>query len=93
MRAVLRSTMAAVAAAAAMMAAGPSQAALFEDDEARRAILELRQRVEAQRQSQLSQAEEQRRATEENAQLRRAMLDLHFYRKHGAGASYGQRGS
>ncbi|RPI18386.1 MAG: L-ribulose-5-phosphate 4-epimerase AraD [Acidobacteriales bacterium] len=23
----------------------------------------------------------------------RAMLDLHFYRKHGAGASYGQRGS
>lgn len=47
-----------------------AQAALFEDDEARRAILDLRQRVEAMRQ----QAEQ--RQNEENAQLRRSLLDL-----------------
>ena len=46
------------------------QAALFEDDEARRAILDLRQRVEAMRQ----QAEQ--RQNEENAQLRRSLLEL-----------------
>ena len=51
--------------------------ALFSDDEARLAILEarksiaeLRQRVDA------SLAEEQRRASEENAQLRRSVLEL-----------------
>lgn len=51
--------------------------ALFSDDEARLAILEarksiaeLRQRVDA------SLAEEQRRATEENAQLRRSVIEL-----------------
>jgi len=35
------------------LAASTSQAALFEDEEARRAILDLRQRLEAQRQSQI----------------------------------------
>jgi tol-pal system protein YbgF len=39
---------------------------LFEDDEARRAILDLRQRVETMREH----------STEENAQLRRSMLEL-----------------
>jgi len=73
MKTLLRTSLAAVAAAAAMLAALPAQAALFEDDEARRAILELRQRVEAQR---LATGEELRRATEENGQLRRAILDL-----------------
>lgn len=46
-----------------------AQAALFEDDEARRAILELRQRQDASQ-------EESRRANEETGQLRRSLLDL-----------------
>jgi tol-pal system protein YbgF len=59
--------------AAATLAAPLARAALFEDDEARRAILELRQKVEQQRQV---TADELRRATDENAQLRRSLLDL-----------------
>lgn len=56
-----------VAIAAALVGATcGAQAALFEDDEARRAILDLRQRVETMRE----------RSTEENAQLRRSMLEL-----------------
>ncbi|MDB5964915.1 MAG: Tetratricopeptide 2, partial [Polaromonas sp.] len=46
-----------------------AQAGLFEDDEARRAILELRQKFDA---SQI----ELRKAGDENAQLRRSLLDL-----------------
>ena len=48
---------------------GTAQAALFEDDEARRAILDLRQRVEQSNTVIKSMGEE-------NAQLRRALLDL-----------------
>ena len=44
-------------------------AALFEDDEARRAILELRQRVDGLNQS-------SQRSAEDSAQLRRALIDL-----------------
>ena len=55
------------------LAAAPAHAALFEDDEARRAILEVRQRVEAQR---LQVTEELSKSGEENAQLRRSLLDL-----------------
>lgn len=51
----------------------PARAALFEDDEARRAILELRQRVDAQRQD---FDKESSRSNEDNAQLRRSLLDL-----------------
>jgi len=43
-----------------------AHAALFEDDEARRAILDLRQRVETMRE----------RSTADNEQLRRSLLDL-----------------
>lgn len=50
-----------------------AHAGLFEDDEARRAILDLRQKVDA---SQLRTADELKKAVEENAQLRRGMLDL-----------------
>src|SRR5215216_1104282 len=50
-----------------------ANAGLFEDDEARRAILDLRQKVDA---AQLRTAEEVRRTTEDNAQLRRSLLDL-----------------
>ena len=50
-----------------------ANAALFDDDEARKAILELRQKVDAQ---QLRNVEEIRKASEENAQLRRSILEL-----------------
>ncbi len=53
-------------AAALLCVSLGAQAALFEDDEARRAILDLRQRVETIRQQ----------STDENAQLRRSLLDL-----------------
>jgi len=66
-RALLRG--AALAAALLCVSMG-SQAALFEDDEARRAILDLRQRVEAMRQ------QTDQRLTDENGQLRRSLLDL-----------------
>ena len=48
---------------------GSAQAALFEDDEARRAILDLRQRMEASANALKAQADD-------NAQLRRALVDL-----------------
>lgn len=51
--------------------------ALFNDDEARRAILDLRQRIEALRQEGEQRATEQQgRLAEENAQLRRSLLAL-----------------
>ena len=59
-----------VLAAAMVVAGASSHAALFEDDEARRAILDLRQRVEAQR------LQSEQRSTDDNAQLRRSLLDL-----------------
>ncbi|WP_295979848.1 tol-pal system protein YbgF [uncultured Variovorax sp.] len=57
-------------AAALLCFSAASHAALFEDDEARRAILDLRQRVEAMRQ------QTDQRLTDENGQLRRSLLDL-----------------
>lgn len=57
-------------AAALLCVSAASHAALFEDDEARRAILDLRQRVEAMRQ------QTDQRLTDENGQLRRSLLDL-----------------
>lgn len=79
-----------LAAAAVVCVAlpGPAQASLFSDDEARKAILELRQRVDANRNAastaleaaQQQQAEQLKRALaaeeEANAQLRRSMLEL-----------------
>jgi tol-pal system protein YbgF len=50
-----------------------ASAALFEDDEARRAILDLRQRVEAQRLIAERQLQDQRQDAE---QLRRSLLEL-----------------
>ena len=71
---------AAVALATASLFGAGAQAALFEDDEARRAILDLRQRVEAQRQATEALTGalngELRRANEENATLRRSLLEL-----------------
>jgi tol-pal system protein YbgF len=66
-----RSPLRGAALAVALLCASlGAQAALFEDDEARRAILDLRQRVEQMRQ----QAEQ--RQNDENAQLRRSLLEL-----------------
>lgn len=53
-------------AALLSMTAAASQAALFSDDEARRAILEVRQRVDAL----------QQRQSDEMTQLRRSVLDM-----------------
>lgn len=50
-----------------------SHAGIFEDDDARRAILDLRQKADA---SQQRFAEDIRKANEDNAQLRRSVLDL-----------------
>ncbi|WP_418319553.1 tol-pal system protein YbgF [Piscinibacter sakaiensis] len=74
-------------AVAALLAAGwlmPAQAALFEDDEARRAILDLRQRVDlANEQSRTRDAElagqlktQRTELMEQITQLRRTLLDL-----------------
>ncbi|MEO7885597.1 MAG: tol-pal system protein YbgF [Polaromonas sp.] len=61
------------AVAAVCMVALQANAGLFEDDEARRAILDLRQKVDA---SQLKMGDDVRKSTEDNAQLRRSVLDL-----------------
>ena len=63
-----RSVLAAALVAASLFTAS-AHAALFEDDEARRAILDLRQQLQQQR-------EELRRANEDNATLRRSLLEL-----------------
>ncbi len=68
------STLRAVCAAALLVVcAGQASAGLFDDDEARKAILDLRQKVAATEQR---LAEETRRATEESAQMQRSLLDL-----------------
>lgn len=72
----LRHTTLAVLLAVSALGAGTARAALFEDDEARRAILELRQKVEAQRVELERQSAQLRQAGEEGAQLRRSLLDL-----------------
>ncbi|MBD9394064.1 tol-pal system protein YbgF [Acidovorax sp. ACV01] len=66
--------LAAVTLSAALVSTG--HAAIFEDGEARRAILEMRQRVDSMQLSQQRTAEEMRRLGEENGQLRRSLLDL-----------------
>lgn len=54
-----------------------AHAGLFDDEEARRAILDLRQRVEAGRQDAEQRiSENATRTTEENSQLRRSLLEL-----------------
>jgi tol-pal system protein YbgF len=76
--AVMRTSARAAAAAClgmALLASMPAHA-LFGDDEARRAILELRQRHDALQASQQKMADELRRVNEENVQMRRSMLEL-----------------
>lgn len=60
-----------------LVCANSARAGLFEDEEARRAILDLRQKVEALKtESAQKLAEESRRSSEELAQLQRSLLDL-----------------
>ncbi len=55
----------------------PAQAAIFGDDEARKAIIELRGKVDANRQSsEATLAELRRQQDEQGANSRRAMLDI-----------------
>ena len=65
---------------AALLAVAPVHAGLFDDDEARKAILELRERVETNRRAAEAaatrNAEELKKAIEESAPLRRSLLDL-----------------
>ncbi|WP_405041574.1 tol-pal system protein YbgF [Polaromonas sp.] len=60
-------------AVAACALAFHAHAGLLDDDEARRAILDLRQKVDA---SQQRMADDLKRNTDDNAQLRRSVLDL-----------------
>jgi tol-pal system protein YbgF len=68
--------LAALATALALLAPVAGHAALFEDDEARRAILEVRQRLDSQRLVTDRLVEDLRKANGDNDQLRRATLDL-----------------
>lgn len=66
-----------VAAVACMVVAGSANAGLFEDDEARRAILDLRQKFETHKvESDKKIADEVQRSADDTAQLRRSLLDL-----------------
>ncbi len=57
--------------------AAVASAGIFDDDEARKAILDLRQRVDAVKQeAEQRRTEDAARAAEEGAQWRRSMLDL-----------------
>jgi TolA-binding protein len=58
------------------LASTTAWAGLFDDDEARRAILNLREQMEAQRQALSHQNGELSRVSEENSQLRRGLLEL-----------------
>ena len=66
----------ALALALAGVLATPARAALFEDDEARRAIIELRQRIDTLQQSNQRAGDDLRRSGEDTSQMRRSLLDL-----------------
>jgi tol-pal system protein YbgF len=59
-----------------LMVGASAHASLFDDDEARRAILDLRQKLEVQRSGLESARNEIKALGQENAQLRTALLDL-----------------
>jgi len=71
-----RAALAATVLVLGLGASSVASAALFEDDEARRAILDLRQRVDAQRAAADRQAEDVKRAADDTNQMRRGLLDL-----------------
>ena len=68
--------LAAVALGCWMLLACSAHAGVFDDDEARRAILDLRQKFDVLRLSNQKLTEDLSRATDDNGQLRRSLLDL-----------------
>ena len=70
---VARATRGALAAVLMIGCIGHASAGLFDDEEARKAILDLRQRVA---ESEKKLTEETRRSTEDAAQLRRSLIEL-----------------
>jgi tol-pal system protein YbgF len=73
----LRGAGAACAALALVVLSGPARAGLFDDDEARRAILDLRAKVEqADKQAAAREAARDKEFAEQMAQLKRSLLDL-----------------
>ena len=69
--------LAAVCVGSALLAPPLAQAGIFDDDEARRAILDLRQKLEQSNEQQRArQAEQMTVLTEQVNQMRRSMLDL-----------------
>ena len=76
----LKITRSAVAAALLALACAAAQAALFDDDEARKAILDLRQKVDILQQRNVEEfrrsADDLKKANDDNAQLRRSILEL-----------------
>jgi TolA-binding protein len=64
---------AALFAVAALLASSPASAGLFDDDEARKAILDLRAKVEVIRKTQEDKGKAQ---DEEGAQMRRSIIEL-----------------
>lgn len=67
---------AAVLALGALLCAGPAQAGLFDDDEARRAILDIRAKITAGEEAQRSQAATLRQLQDQIQQLQRSLLEL-----------------
>ncbi len=66
-----------VVGAISLLLVGNGWAGLFEDEEARRAILDLRQQIDTvKRESDKKIADEVRRSTEDEAQLRRSLIEL-----------------
>ena len=64
-------------AASLLFSIGSASAGLFDDDEARKAILDMRQKIEQLRQQlETKQAEDVKNLSEEDASIRRGMVDL-----------------
>ena len=74
---VRSAAVAALAACALVLFAAPAQAGIFDDDEARRAILELRKQLEQNNeQARARQAEQMAVMNDSIGQLKRSLLDL-----------------
>lgn len=70
-------TLRALAVVACVAWLNPASAGLFDDEEARRAILDLRQRIETSSQSMEQKLDvESKRSSDEAAQLRRSLIEL-----------------
>ena len=80
----------ALALALAGVLSTPARAALFEDDEARRAIIELRQRIDTLQQSNQRAGDDLRRSGEDTSQMRRSLLDLELAKLRGQNEQLGR---